>query len=399
MIFPRQAAILCGGLGTRLGALTAATPKPLLHVAGRPFLEILIEEIARQGVRHVILLAGFEAGAIHDFARGLAQRLELDFSVEVAVEPHRAGTGGALFHARERLDEHFFLLNGDSWFDVLLADVAGALGDKTIGALALRRLTDTDRYGVVEVEGPAITGFLPARPGTGPGQTNAGVYAFRRALLERLSPDCSLENDILPGLAEEGRLSGVEACGYFLDIGIPSDFERAQTEVPAHRRKGAVFFDRDGVLNVDHGHVGSIDRFEWMPGAREAIARVNRTGRYAFIVTNQAGIGKGKYTEADYRAVRAHMASELARAGAHIDDERFCPDHPDAVIAAHRRTSDWRKPGPGMLRDLMRRWPIDPGRSFMIGDKPSDMEAAKAAGIARHLFTGGNLDVFIRSHL
>lgn len=399
MIFPRQAAILCGGLGTRLGALTAATPKPLLHVARRPFLEILIEEIARQGVRHVILLAGFEAGAIHDFARGLAQRLELDLSVEVAVEPYRAGTGGALFHARERLDEHFFLLNGDSWFDVLLADVAGALSDKTIGALALRRLADTDRYGVVEVEGPAITGFSPSRPGTGPGLTNAGVYAFRRALLERLSPDCSLENDILPRLAEEGRLSGVEASGYFLDIGIPSDFERAQTEVPAHRRKGAVFFDRDGVLNIDHGHVGSIDRFEWMPGAREALARVNRAGRYAFIVTNQAGIGKGKYTEEDYRAVRTHMARELASVGAHIDDERFCPDHPEAVIAAHRRLSDWRKPGPGMLRDLMRRWPIDPGRSFMIGDKASDMEAAKAAGIAGHLFTGGNLDVFIRSHL
>ncbi len=401
MIFPRQAAILCGGLGTRLGTLTAATPKPLLHVAGRPFLEILIEEIVRQGVRDVVLLAGFQAAAIHSFADGLPQRLELDFTVSVSVEPHRAGTGGALFHAQNRLSDAFFLLNGDSWFDVPLAELAAALNaePQAIGALSLRRLADTDRYGVVETAGPHITAFTPPRPGTGPGFTNAGLYVFRKALLQHLTPDCSLESDVLPNLASAGCLVGLARDGYFLDIGIPDDFDRAQSEIPERRFRGAVFFDRDGVLNVNHGHVGTIARFDWMIGAREAVLRVNKSGLFAFVVTNQAGIGKGLYSEADYRAVRGHMAEELAAIGAHLDDERFCPDHPDAVIETHRRHSDWRKPGPGMLLDLMRRWPVDPARSFMVGDNPSDMEAARNAGIAGHMFEGGDLDAFIRARL
>jgi D,D-heptose 1,7-bisphosphate phosphatase len=398
MTFPRQAAILCGGLGTRLGALTAATPKPLLAVAGRPFVEILIEEAVRQGVRDVVLLAGFAAPEIHRFADGLPDRLELDFRIRVSVEPHRAGTGGALFHAERLLAERFFLLNGDSWFDIPLAELAAAQGE-AIGALSLRRLADTDRYGIVELMGRRIGAFGPARSASGAGLTNAGVYVFDRAILSHLTADCSLENDVLPELAASRNLVGFEREGYFLDIGIPADFERAQDEVPRHRIRGAVFFDRDGVLNINHGHVGTVDRFDWIDGAREAVRRVNRAGLYAFVVTNQAGIGKGYYTEADYRAVRAHMAEELTAVGAHLDDERFCPDHPEAVVAAHRRHSDWRKPGPGMLRDLMRRWPVDPARSFMVGDKPSDMEAARAAGIPGHLFEGGNLDAFIRERL
>lgn len=157
----------------------------------------------------------------------------------------------------------------------------------------------------------------------------------------------------------------------------------------------AVFLDRDGVLNRDFGYVGDVGRFEWMPGAREAVRRINQSGYYAFIVTNQSGIARGLYSEAAYEAVRAHMEEGLREAGAHIDDTRHCPYHPEGTIEAYRRLSDWRKPEPGMLLDLMRQWPVDRAASFMVGDKDTDMAAARAAGIAGHLFTGGNLDAFI----
>jgi len=122
-----QAAILCGGLGTRLGALTAQAPKPLLPVAGEPFLDVLLLELARHGVRRVLLLAGFAAKRIAEYAATTQMRARFGMEIEVSVEPERAGTGGAVWHARDRLDPEFFLLNGDSWFDINLLVLAAEL--------------------------------------------------------------------------------------------------------------------------------------------------------------------------------------------------------------------------------------------------------------------------------
>lgn len=393
-----QAVILCGGLGTRLGSLTASTPKPLLPVAGRPFLEILIEEIARQGIKRILLLAAFASDQVRAFAAALPKTLGMDIEVTIAIEPDRAGTGGAVWHAKDQLDELFYLFNGDSWFDVPLGELARALpaDPEVVGILSLRRLPEAGRYGVVTLAGDRIAQFAAkAEAGSGPVLVNAGVYLFRRSLVDALSPLCSLEQDGLAALGDQGRLAGLPADGYFLDIGIPDDYARAQTEIPAHRRRPALFLDRDGIINIDHGHVGSVDRFEWIAGARDAVLRANRLGYYVFIVTNQAGIAKGYYTEADYQAVKAHVRAGLAEIGAHVDDERHCPFHVEATIEAYRRDTDWRKPGPGMLLDLMRRWPVDAANSLMVGDRDSDMAAASAAGIAGHLFPGGNLDDFL----
>ena len=164
-------------------------------------------------------------------------------------------------------------------------------------------------------------------------------------------------------------------------------------------RRPAVFFDRDGVINEDRGYVGTRARFALLPGAAAGVRAANEAGALAFLVTNQSGVARGFYTERDVEALHRHMAALLARDGAHFDDIRHCPHLPDAPLAAYRLRCACRKPGPGMVLELMRRWPVDPARSALIGDKPSDMEAAEAAGIRGILYCGGPLADAVRAAL
>ena len=153
----------------------------------------------------------------------------------------------------------------------------------------------------------------------------------------------------------------------------------------------AIFFDRDGVINADHGYVGEIARFQLLPGAAAGVRAAHAAGALAFLVTNQSGVARGFYTEADVAALHRHMVEELARDDAHFDDIRYCPHLRDAPVAAYRLDCSCRKPKPGMILDLMAHWPVDRARSAMIGDKPTDMDAARAGGIRGILYEGGML--------
>lgn len=150
------------------------------------------------------------------------------------------------------------------------------------------------------------------------------------------------------------------------------------------------------MVNVDHGYVAHWDRWQWMEGAIEAIALAKRAGYWVFVVTNQGGIGLGLYTMDDVDRLHRQMQDTLAAQGAPIDDLRYCPHHPDAIDEDLRRACFSRKPHPGMILQLMECWPVDTDRSLMIGDKLTDMEAAKAAKIAGRRFSGGNLADFLR---
>ena len=174
-------------------------------------------------------------------------------------------------------------------------------------------------------------------------------------------------------------------------------YSAAVPDIPtAAALRPALFLDRDGVLNEDKGYVYRWADFRWIAGARETVAAFNRAGWLVIVVTNQSGVGRGYYSEADVHALHAQMAQDLAKVGGRIDAFYHAPHHPDAPMDAYRHPDPPdRKPNPGMILRALSEWPIDKAASILVGDKPSDLEAALRAGVRGVLFPGGDLAVFL----
>ena len=343
----RQCVVLLTGTGPDANAADLKT------CGDRPVLAWLLREWIRFGVREFLLLTP-RPEPLERALPGMIAALPYPVALEVCAIAHDAGSGGALLHEADRLDERFLVCGGT------------ALSAGNPGRLLAAAAQD-----------PAIGQVLRC----GDRAPHSGL--FTRGLLPSLRASCSLEDDVLPALLRSGSVRAVTDAG-------------SAVGGAAHRlRRPALFLDRDGVLNLDHGYVGTRDRFDWMPGALDAVRHATDSGWHVFIVTNQSGVARGYYDEDAVQDLLAWIADQARRAGGTIDDARYCPYHEDAVVAEYRRAHHWRKPSSGMLLDLIRVWELDPARCLMVGDQPSDMAAASGAGVRGHLFTGGNLHDFI----
>lgn len=151
-------------------------------------------------------------------------------------------------------------------------------------------------------------------------------------------------------------------------------------------RRPAVFLDRDGTLNVEKHYLHRYDDWEWIPGAVDAVRALNRSGFVVVVVTNQAGIARGYYDEASVQQLHARVDRDLAAVGAAIDAYYLCPHHPDYGA---RLDCACRKPAPGMVMRAAEEHGIDLASSWMIGDRESDMEAARRCGVRPLLVATG----------
>jgi D-glycero-alpha-D-manno-heptose 1-phosphate guanylyltransferase len=354
-------------------------------VAGRPFLAWLLDDLEAAGFGHVILSLGYRHEAIESWVADRNNQARIDCVVE--AEP--LGTGGGVRLALQKAEESdVFVLNGDTWFGVDYAAMARFHRQQgMLATLALKPMRDFDRYGEVCCTPDGRISAFKEKQACAQGLINGGVYLLQRDALASCPERFSLERDFFEPLAAEEKLAGFRSEGYFIDIGIPTDYARAQQDFASGAFRpypfDALLLDRDGVINVlrPDDYVKNIGEFVFCEGALEALRLVNPLFRRIVIVTNQRGVGRGLMTAADLEEVHAWMLDRIREAGGRIDHIYVCTDTDNS--------SPRRKPNPGMAEEVRADYPdIDFDRSWFVGDSASDLEFARRTGIPASLVQG-----------
>ena len=377
--------ILAGGFGTRLQSVVKDVPKPMADIKGSPFLDLLMQKMVQEGASSFVLCVSYKKESIIEYFGDSFYDTPIYYSIE--EEP--LGTGGAIKQAFEQFGlDRALVLNGDTYVDMDYHAFYKQMQNENF-AMVLKEVDNASRYGRVETQFGHVTSFCEKKESIQSGFINVGVYIVsKEILLGELSEKFSFEKDIL-----EIRVSSLEpkffiANEYFVDIGIPESYELACSElksvVKAHANK-ALFLDRDGVINVDKHHMYKIEDCEFIDGIFDMCRREKKDGYKLIIITNQAGIGKGLYTEEDYFKLRDYIHREFANQGCPIDAEYFCPYHIEG-LGKYCKDSYDRKPNPGMIMKAVKDFDIDLKKSKLIGDRDTDIQAGKKAGVGNNIF-------------
>lgn len=370
---PRQAVIVAGGRGTRLGALTEDTPKALVPVGGKPFIGWLLEMLSDRGFDEVVLLLGYRAEDIEQFC-GDGRRWGL--RVRSVVSDPSDETGRRVAGASEYLDDTFLYMYCDNLWPMPIDDMWQRHIE--LGRRAMVTVYANDdgftRSNVRIGDHDQVIEYDPTRSAAGLQGVEIGYGIFPRSVIEFLDgSNVAFQHAVLPPLIDAGELSAFVTRHRYYSIGTP---ERLPITEGYLSGSAAVILDRDGVLNAKPPratYVTAWDEWRWLPGALEALALLNEAGFRVFVVSNQAGIGRGVMTESDLAAIHERVIEEAVAAGGRIDAIYHCPHDWDEGC-------DCRKPNPGMLFQVQREHHVDLTSTPFIGDDPRDAEAAAAAG-------------------
>lgn len=377
-----EAIILAGGLGTRLRETIPDLPKTLAPVAEQSFLKFVIRQLLSQGIQKFIFSLGYKHELVEEF-------LETHFPVlqkKYCIEEEPLGTGGAIQLAcTKATEENVLIVNGDTLFKIDLAAFTNLhLQTNADCCLALKPMKSFDRYGAVELASDGRVVSFKEKQFYKQGNINGGVYLLNRKkfLQETLPAKFSFEKDWLEKKVSEKNIYGFVDDGYFIDIGVPEDYLRAQqdlTPVPLLLKEidksWTVFIDRDGVINYEkeNDYIYNWNEFKFYEDVKPAMKIIADMFGKVIIISNQRGVGKGLMTEAALLEIQDKMKSEIEKAGGRIDRIYYC--------TAVNPYDYFRKPNPGMALQAKNECPeIDLAKTVMVGNKLSDMEFGRNAG-------------------
>ena len=356
-------------------------------VYGKPFLSYVLDRLIEAGIKRIVLATGYKHEVISCWFKDCYRNAEIVYSREETP----LFTGGAIRQAATLLhSENFVVLNGDTLFDIDFRKFYDFhISHDACLSVALRTIEDTNRYGSVSCENAHIVAFREKADSQGPGDINGGIYAINRKWLLRqdLPTAFSFEKELMQPLAGQAGFYGLSFSGYFIDIGVPDDYWRAQREFAGlFSPDEFLFLDRDGVLNkqIVGDYVRTWSQWEWLSGVLPTLAKLSAIYRRIFLASNQQGIGKGLMSNDDLTTIHSRMLADISRVGARIDGIYTCTD-----IAAAKSPN--RKPEIGLAKQAQRDFPeVDFHRAIMVGDNVTDLQFAQNAQMRAVYLTKNN---------
>ena len=384
-----EAIILAGGLGTRLKTAVPDLPKALAPVAGRPFLFYVINYLRLHGINSFIFSLGYRADLIINYLKNEFPLLDY----KIVIEDDPLGTGGAIKKSLNACkQDNIIIANGDTLFKVDLQSMFSFHIQKNSECtLALKYMANFDRYGVVELNEDSRIISFREKAHYENGWINGGLYIIHKSSFhaDQFPQKFSFEKEYLEDQYQNKPFYGFQSDGYFIDIGIPGDYQTAERDLSKRLdlqsidNSWTIFLDRDGVINEEKpgNYILNPSEFIFTNRALEAINIISVSFGKVLIVSNQRGIGKSLMTIDDLQSIHNEMLKQITSSEGRIDNIYYCSEvdnnHPN------------RKPNIGMARQALQDFPeIDLQKSIIVGNKMSDMKFGKAAG----MFT-----VFIRS--
>ena len=363
--------ILAGGKGTRIKELLGKYPKPMLKFNNKHFIQYVLNCNSKYNFKRIIILCGFRNKI---FFEKLNKKLKNLTKIICIKENKLLGTGGALLNLKKLNVKDFVLVNGDTVFNINLNSLIKNLDKNKIGIVALTKNKDQQSKKLFNLSIKNKSLYFTENSS----MMNGGVYFFKKNIFKYINnKNCSLENEILPKLINSKKIQGKFFKDFFIDIGSKHFFKVANSKLKEEFCKSAVFLDRDGVINFDYGYVHKLRNFKLRNGVIKGLKYLIKKNYYIFIITNQAGIGKKIYKEDDFIKLHKDMNENFKKNDIFIDDVQFSPYHIDAKIKKYRKNSSLRKPGNKMIENIKINWDLNLNKSFMIGDKKSDLIAAQ----------------------
>src|SRR5574344_3001209 len=407
--------IMAGGKGTRIASVRSDVPKPMINICGKPILEHQIDNLKACGLTDIILVIGYLGDKIKEY---FGDGSKFGVNISYFTEDHPLGTAGALFKMPE-FTEDFLLLCGDVIFDIdfnrfiefhkshnaLATLMAHPNGHPFDSSLLVTEIEPPRNFGGMPEDSHKVIQWM--------NKEDKRLYYKNRvnAGLEIISPDLlkitkghfvprhpetpdkiDLDRDVLKPNIDTGRTFAYDTHEYIKDMGTTDRDYETEEDIKSGKvharnllnKQKAVFLDRDGTINKKNGFITKPEQFELLPGAAEAIKKINKSGYLAIVVTYQPVIARGDCTFEELQLIHDKMETDLGREGAFIDALYFCPHHTDKGFPGERPEykcdCNCRKPKPGMLLQAAKDYNIDLSQSYMVGDGENDIKAGIAAG-------------------
>lgn len=376
MIIPDQAAILCGGRGHRLRPITDKTPKPMVLINGRPFLEYLLEKLKENAIREVVLMTGYLGEQIHEY---FGDGSTLGLNIRYSHGPVEWDTGRRLYEAKPLLKNHFFLFYGDNFVQFNLGKIAKFYQEEK---KLLSFVVHPKSNGNVRLMADGTVGvYDKSRSAENLKFVELGCMLVDKKVFEYYYGNVDVNfSDILFNLVLDRQVAGMVVKDTYYSI---SDPERLKLTEQYLQPKKIVLIDRDGVINekAPRGeYIAKWSCFRFIPETVKGLKKMSDKGFEFIVISNQAGIGRGVITEEAVKEVNEQMIRTLRRKGIRILDIYICPHHWEENCFC-------RKPNPGLFFQASRDWLFRLDKTYFIGDDPRDCQAAYNAG-CKSIFLG-----------